>query len=489
MAVLTASVFFLSYLLSRRIYMFWDVTWHIEGAVRMFHGGTYLTNLVDDNPPMTFIFFLPLALWKYFTGTLNANHAILYIYFTYLLSFILCYINLKNSPLPAWKRHVLYMTVVMVSLTLCVGLLGQRELNTCCLFTPYLLYNLFSKQTGWVHSGIVAGLAAIGITQAPFYLLMPLALDAVAIMLKQHQLRRVQLLFYTMTLLILCMNYLLFPGYFHTLLPLLASAQAAYNHYYTLYSTSIFQSTTLFCVGLVCLLCLNITYKVELAKLMLIIAACMLIYMLEAKGWLDHIFPAIYYTILTFAFIVIQQDLKSLPKKITIKGCIIVYLLGCLFVLLNYPYLYQVIYKNDKRSDTSQMIQFARSIPNRKAEVLLFSTRVTPTYLLSLYTGLHILSPWADDWLTPGILYGETRKSDREKLSKFYQRIVLQTMSQRPKYILYMSSKTIPYIQQKNFNYYNYLAYHMGFLSILKDYKSKGRIANFTVLERIDHGR
>ena len=46
--LITVLLYAIAYLLLNQIFMFWETSWHIEGAKRMLSVGTYLTNLVDE---------------------------------------------------------------------------------------------------------------------------------------------------------------------------------------------------------------------------------------------------------------------------------------------------------------------------------------------------------------------------------------------------------------------------------------------------------
>jgi len=480
----TGLILAISYVITYHIFMYWDVSWHIQAANRMLHGGSYIRNLVDDNPPMTFAFFLPLALWQQISGVLSVHVASAYIYATYLIGLTLSYIILAKSSFLPWKRNVIYIAVVLGVLILGITILGQRELNAVCFFTPYLLNNLFNKKLSLKYSIAIAVLAVLGITQVPFYCLLPVVIDIISVIKKQNHLRQVQICFYALFVFTMSVNYILYPGYFNVLVPILASAQAALNANYESIFGPIFFNALGFCFALMVLLLFRISNKLEIIKLLLVIVTCMCIYLMEGKSWYYHFFPVIYFIVLTFIYVITLQDFSKWFKTETIVPFVVL----LMFVFMSPLLLIRgnATSVNNKTSDLYKIIQFSRSIQNKNATALFFTTRVTPTYLVQLYTGLNVISPWANDWLTPSIVDNKTSMSTKIQLKVFYKRLLVKSMQSKPDYIFYITGKSIPYISQEKFNYYNYLSEEMGFASQLKNYKSIGSVGNFVILRRKD---
>ncbi|MDF1759383.1 MAG: hypothetical protein P1U40_02485 [Coxiellaceae bacterium] len=484
--VATSLMCLASYMLNTHTFLYWDVAWHVEGAARVLNGGRYLSNLADDNPPMVFFYYLPLAYFCKAIGILSTEATHTYIYALYIACFSVIYCVLKNNELSTLKINIIYLTAISLTLFLGVNYIGQRELNMLCFFTPYLLLNLFNKKPSRLTGLASASLAAIGIMQAPFYLLLPVIIDTYNNLIEHSQIRLTQIIFYCLCVFLLLVSYLLYPHYFDTIIPLVYFAQHALN---TMYTQMILFNPILWpCIVallLLPLLLIKTTAKYNAIKCILLIVCAILIYLLEHKIWFYHLLPVIYLSVISFAFLATQNISDSFVKKTIIYTPIILLLFT--FLLITIPqYIKNRQQFADSQSQINQLIRFTHTISNKNAKLLILTTRVTPTYEVQLHTGIHVISPWANDWILPSLVATNSQVNTKElnKLQRLYTTLILNALKQAPQYIIYYASHPMPYIRKKEFDYYNFLYQNPSFTYILKNYIKTGEIGRFSLLTR-----
>ena len=414
-----------------------------------------------------------------FINTINTKTAYIYIYLSYLMSLTVTHFVLKNSCFSNKTRNILYFTAAFTILFVALNLIGQRELNAMCFFTPYLFLNLSSKKPSTQLSILVAILAVIGLLQAPFYLILPIILDIYSNIKKQHYLRKSQVTFYSLFIVTLVINYALYPTYFQKILELAYLAQPALN---LQYSEIFFQ----LCIISTIFLTFFMKNNTKKTKFLLLITGSLAIYLIERKMWFYHLFPTIYLTMLALALMLTQKEKKNYITPATLVN---------LFILIFFILLIQVVpnYRNkydffsNPKSTTNKLINFSNLIKQKKETLFFLTTRVTPTYTIRLQTGVTMLSPWANDWILPEIITCEIKYRKNiacKKLKTFYHDLMLKILREKPTYIIYRNGTFIPYIPVKNFDYYYYLNQNKQLSPFLKKYKKVRSIGNFIILKR-----
>lgn len=479
--LLITTLFFLaSYYLAIHIYMYWDVCWHIVGGNRIIHGGHYLVNLFDDNPPMVFFTYSPLAILESLVGYSSFYLAYGYILVLYALSafvtYKVCYRVFGHSV----ACYSYFFSSLVCLLIVGVVILGQRECLLLYFITPYVLLNIFEYQPS-KRLGIVAGLmAAIGIAQVPFYVVLLLMLDGLQCLVRRQWPQCLQWNFYIFFAIFIVAFYFVYPDYYHVIIKLYVQAQQGLDSSIRSIAANIFAQAVFYGLVFSVVAALMWRHNLRLWKLVLALLLVIVIYVLESKVWFYHLFPAIYFIYLIYAFLLTEwwqaRATLTLVKKtlMMLFSLLILYSLALVFM----GYRYQAKFYANKTTPLYRLIEFARHTNPHDNKTLFFYTRLTPPYVMQMYSGIDIVSPWSNNWLLPQLVSrGEPVEGKRILLG-----LVATTLEQQqPRYIIYPKADYLPYIKQKDFNYLSYFAQDNAIAAQLKYYHQYRKIGHFFI--------
>lgn len=483
------------YVLLTQSFMFWEVSWHIEGAKRMLLGGTYLTNLVDDNSPPVFMFYIPYALLSKIRSLATPNIASLYILGTYAIASYFTYQVLKQKLQARYSIYAFYFASIVWSLFFGLPMLGERESIIFCFIAPYLYINLLKGNPVSTRNQFFSALlAAIAIAQAPFYLILPLAVDLIDCIAYRKKPALYQTLFYLFSFLIFGISYLLYPEYYTVLLKLLYHFQAGINQTYKLIFAAQMLHAILITTAIILVFSIAFYQRLNYLKLLTMIFLAILIYVLEHKAWFYHLYPVFFLSAL--AFVVIHIDNKMSTNNSlnqTIAKKILTTILGFSLLFAFSSTISRTIGNirnfHNKNTALNQLIHFSQLTDQKNNKTLSFNTRVFPTYLIKLYGGLNIISPWGNNWMLPALV---NYQKNPEKIKGYEEgkrllfHLTRTTLAkQRPQYIFYFKSEITPYINQKNFDVIQYLKADKNIRKALEYYRPYKNIGNYVILKRI----
>lgn len=486
--VFSFCLYTLCYLLLIHNSLNWDLSWHIEAAKRMFAGGSYLTNLCDDNSPPVFMFYIPLILIRKIHVFSNYHFIYIYIFLIFAIANYFTYVVLNCKPIDTYSKIILYFFGLILIFFLGNTIFGARENVIFCLLLPYLYMNLIDDgKLSKINQACIACLASIAIMQLPFYLIATISIDAVECIAKRQKLEFYQVLFYLLCLFLFIVSFTLYSEYYLILLNLLYHFQAGLNQ-----SISEMINNNLFCtvfIGFFIVLFFTVYYKsIVLLKILLMIFFSVLIYFFEHKFWFYHLYPAICVMSLGFMFVHIEN--RKQPEKLCFP-CVIKKALMCFFIYIIfidflvtgswYVSSYKV-YNNDN-STLNKLITFARSTDPKQNSTLFLEIRVTPAYLVSIYGGLNIVSPWANMWMLPTLIQYANMPANIKDYSvgkEMLFKLTLTTLKQKPYYIIYQNNI-------KQFDMLNYLGQDPKIHKMLTHYSQYKIINQFVILKKIEN--
>ena len=376
-------LYIICYLLLTNAFLFWEVSWHIEGAKRMLNGGSYLTNLFDDNSPAVFAFYIPFAWLSKVISIAQYKLAFLYILVIFGISNYFTLKILKKRLRNNYSIYTLHFTSIIISLFFAITILGERENIIVCLSLPYIFMNLLNKyeddakQT--CSSGlqiIIAFLAAISILQVPFYLLLPLSIDIIDCVANKRKPQIYQTLFYLFFIVGFTLSYLLYPAYYDFLLKLLYHFQTGFDNTYTALISNDFFKYIIYILILITFFTLYFYRKLIYLKLIFLVLATLLIYTLEKKVWFYHFYPILCYTFLSFMFIHLDNKFLAHKKieRLLKHFLMICYALPLLVIIASiYANYYGHLRRyHNKNTTISKLLAFSKSTNPDNNKTLFF---------------------------------------------------------------------------------------------------------------------
>lgn len=430
-ASITSLLIILAFLCYRFSFLDMDVAWHVEGARRLLSGGSYLTNVFDDNAPHVFAYYFPIiGLLKNFP--FNAvSIVILYNLTLTTLSLAVSYYLLNKYwiQLAIKVRQFIYYTLVYCLLFLPLITFGQREIILINFLVPYLLFVIANTYTFFKHSNnkiyySLALIASFGIMQNIIYFFAMLIFDCY-LLFKLKKIQRGQLFFYLSIIFQCCLTAWFFPEYIKKIIPLVLCYEQGFNES--------FLTVTLSTYSILCLLaillylfdsrvftCLSL-WKLNDNKIMpsknnflmhcsdaflVLLLGCWLIYLFEKKIWYSHLYPGLVFALLLTAVIVANNFLCLATKQI--KNCFFNFCYGCALMITVFTMNTSAIFtdiKNyfDPQHPWNQWITFTNQ-NFASLKLFYFVLYSPPGYLFPFYTQSSVVSPWLNPWFMPYIM-------------------------------------------------------------------------------------
>ncbi|MES2218010.1 MAG: hypothetical protein V4501_06330 [Pseudomonadota bacterium] len=294
-----------------------DSAYLLYACNAMLHGGDYLHNFFETNPPLILYIYAPVCL---LANIFDLN--IIVVFKAYIL--LLCslsvwvsyYIFTKIAKEPI-IRYSVFFTLLLVTFLFPLMEFGQREHIAVLFITPYLFAAALTAQKNSLPKSraILIGLfAGLGFSLKPFFL-VPLCLCELYLILKSKKLfgwvRAETILILSVMISYLYTVFHFYPDYIHTILPLVRNYyypgihkpwQVLFGNYYCIYCLSIF------CASWFLYKKNNLN---ELTKILILAQTGFITaYFLGGTTWFYHLLPAICYSILLITFLLTQTLLQ-----------------------------------------------------------------------------------------------------------------------------------------------------------------------------------
>jgi len=220
----------LAFLVQNLSFMNGDVGSLLYDARLFLHGGTYITDFFETNPPMIFILYSPIWFIKKIVAMNIITITRIYIIAIAIVSIGYCHYLLKKIIQPKdYRIHVLFLAALLyVFLFLPTVEFGQREHLYLMLLLPYLLAAVLYADTVVINKKIaisIGVMAALGIGMKPYFL-APLILVECYFIFMTRQLfgwvRPESCVLAALLVLYLIGVLYFYPTYFHIMLPLVS---------------------------------------------------------------------------------------------------------------------------------------------------------------------------------------------------------------------------------------------------------------------------
>lgn len=369
--------------LQSRLFLSWDVSWLLIATERFLHGGTYLHDFFENNPPLILYLYAPVV-WVANLFSIKVIWPMrLYTTLLGLLSLGLCYSILGRKVGGALRavpasyatsrtRSKGWLILVMTGLTLIYFALpivdfGQREHLSLMLVLPYVCQTAWLCDTkeplrpGWRWCTSI--LAGIGFAIKPYFLFGFIGCEVYTMIVLRRRLlqwRLEALIVFGFCLLYLLSIYLITPAYIQAVIPVVRAFYVGVGHHLTVLLMNGFIGLSLVTLVLYIARWLCIKRVDHLETLLLILAAGYFItYLIEGHYWYYHIYP--FFGLCLLVSLIVLDELAT--QVFNVYESIVLIMLVGIFPLKIVQELYVTwlsVYA-DPKSPINQMIALVKS--------------------------------------------------------------------------------------------------------------------------------
>lgn len=158
-----------------------DINWYLVATGRMLDGARLYVDLIEVNPPLSFVLTAPAVIAARLTG-LGAQPAfITYVFVLIGFSLVLSARQLAQLPGTTVGYRRAMLVAAFIAMTVCpLSSFGQREHLMVILSLPYMLLFAVRLAGGTARPGTAVGLAlfaAFGFALKPYFLVVPVAFE------------------------------------------------------------------------------------------------------------------------------------------------------------------------------------------------------------------------------------------------------------------------------------------------------------------------
>ncbi len=404
---ITSLLLILSYCIQINSFLNMDVAWHVEGARRLLAGGHYLTNIFDDNSPVVFIFYIPVVWLHILTHAKYYLIIPLYVFLWSSLSLALSYQLIKkiamNYPLP--QKFLYYVNVFIILFLPGSSNFGHREVILITLLLPYFYISIFSDNLKIkpAMAFFCAILASFGIMQNIIYLSVILIIDFYKLIFRKVQI--FQLYFHLSLICQALIVFLLFPEYLKIIFPMVLCYESFFNS--TVNNLITMSVLVILIPELLVLTYFRKLYQEKYIVLTAIAALCTVaIYFFERKIWFYHLYPAVAFSLILAAFLLVQYYLGIFYNRIkkTWANLVAIFLLLLtLCITLGHVIYFSIddlILFHSKANNFNKWIEYSNR-HFRGKKIYYFIVYNPLGYVLPIYTDTVVVSPWFNPWFIP----------------------------------------------------------------------------------------
>ena len=153
-----------------------DVSWLVEAARRLIHGGSYTHDFFENNPPMVLYFYIPPVLLSQLFPISIILSVRVYAFLLATLSLAICYDLMQRIFLPRQQvlSRVLLVILAVLYLVLPAYEFAQRDPMALVLTMPYFLlagFQLEGHKAKSSYTLVIGLLAGVGFTIKPYFII------------------------------------------------------------------------------------------------------------------------------------------------------------------------------------------------------------------------------------------------------------------------------------------------------------------------------
>lgn len=464
-----------------------DTSWFFI-ATRMWSAGASLySDVMEINPPLIFYLIRLVQIIGACAGLSDEASLRMVLFMLVGASVFLTNRALTAPVIPALHRAVMMVVGTVALLVIPMSFFGQREHLFVIFVLPYLT-NQAMRLSGldvpvWLR--IVSVVFAIpGLLLKPYFLLLPLLLSLCNALLARRVARLVSLenvFIAAASLAYLASVYSLHPNYVQSVVPL---GQLVYFAFGRSFEDVVFNPLLLI-LPLCCLPMLFGDYPANnrrfLVALFVASAACLIMYLLQFKGWAYHLIPYQVTVFLLAGWLLVS----GIGTRSWVWGVIPFAILLKVVVL---PQIDQGAY----RSASSMMIRSSVNI-EAGSSVMVYSTSVSLAFPFVNEAKLEWTSRYPAQWIVPGAFIGFNRtpvadagRRDAYAVALGYARktAVEDFLKSKPAYVVVDVRRVKSYFGGYSFDWIDFLSQDAGFKEGWADYLLIRKYKNIQVWRR-----
>lgn len=486
-------IFLLTAFLKTQFYIDADPSWLMHAAWRMLHGGNYLQNFFEVDPPMAiYLYLIPAWVARIFHIDLLSS---LYIY-TYVCEFVgilfcrqMLFKIFRDEDVKI--RALLQIVVAVIIIFLPGSQFGQRQHFLIIFTLPYflLVYLRFTEQpVSRALAAVIGLLAGIGFAIKPFYLFSFIMVEIYWLCSKKTWkfLLRPEIVLIALVFLAYAASLVLFTSdYITKVIPQISPI------YYSDTAMSIWRivlkpitllllSTILFCV----ILCRKLVWYKLVMICLLASAGFWLSYVVQRGDWYNHVLPCMAYLLLTWTLL--ASACCKQAKGISSNWIALMALLVAIYPLEIAARSIFLSIEYKRISAYQQQIDQVKKLAQGKA-IYFFTPFITLSGVYPLVDYAHVcsVSRFPSLWMSKPLygreISGKYPATNLDKERHFFQEAVIEDLLQgQPYLILVEESKSAAFMAS------NYVLKPTDFIKILlQDKRFKTFWENYTQVANV----
>lgn len=412
-----------------------DVTWLVEAASRLLNGGSYITDVLEINLPLSIVLYMPLAL-----AVEAVPSSLPYAFFIYtvaatVLSACLSNVVIKRYQFLDAPERLIFLTGFILSSTVLLQWVefGQREQFIFMGILPLILLQLGATFKTDVNPGLefwpIVILGGLAMLIKPHYGL-PFAIIMLVRMVHQ---RRLFVLFDKdfLGLAAITLSYIgticfFFPDYFFDYLPDVANLYALTGGWGNIARMGMFYLVFLTAIVLISFLVpIDRRLKSMLLVMIAFSAICLVPYVVQMKGFPYHLLPAKGFAFCAVALLISGVGQFLFKTRKSVWG---IYLFLAVLAYTLQPLNPRFPSHHDFAS--LPLTQKVKDCGQADCSFFMYVHNFNINYTTAYYTGQRHTSRFCDTWPLIGLSLEHRKlaagKSDftREELDQYLDRYV-----------------------------------------------------------------
>jgi hypothetical protein len=479
--LLLICVYVAAWTLQTHLLLNWDVSWLMHASQSLVHGGKYVKDFFELNPPLILFLYVPAVVCAK-TFSISLILALrLYIFSLATLSLWICAAILKKLIPDKILLGLFILMLSVVYLIFPVYEFGQREQLLVMFTMPYLLIvssrlqNIPVKTSSAMLLGL---LAALGFGLKPHFIIVLGLIELFYIFQKKSLLAWMRP--ETLSILALLGLYVLsvlifFKEYIYFIVPF------ASHFYYAGFNNTWFELLgnyiTIFCDLSALLFFIqfkNNPDKMLCWTLLLAMLGSLIFYILQETLWYYHVLPAF-----SFAFLILvvlfygfcKQTPRNFPNYLFAGVMAIIFFSAPVYVIA-----YKITHSAERKQEFTQLISFLHENAYQKL-VYFFTSSAAFTYPLIDYSGAISHARLAFLGWVPGIVKLEAMDlSPRNRAlldsrkAFFISMLADELNSEKPEFVFIDAKYEKDYMTNIRFDYLNYFLQDSFFQDAWKNY-------------------
>ncbi|MCW5730772.1 MAG: hypothetical protein KIT20_08450 [Alphaproteobacteria bacterium] len=472
---------------------------------RWIEGERLYVDLIDINPPMTFVLNAFPVLVAKATG-MSVPAALTFCFLLAIAASILAAWHLLARHVEP-ERPLVRLIVLLLLPFLLIVFPGenftQREHLMMIAAFPYLLLAAARSADRPVHpmlSMAIAVAAALAVGQKPHFLFFLVLVELHVLLARGWRAAladRVPWTALAVLVVYLVLTLVLLPAYWREVLPLAFGEYAELGEGDPLATALDWTSgptlLTLLALGAAAFL----FSRSHLSRLLALHATAMaLSNILQAKGWPYHVMPAQAGTLLLLAVLLAEVVDRYLPRTPMAARLPVAGFLG-VFVLLTYytafmlepPFGKQREYAD---SPTAMLLKLVKR-DARGGRMLVISPGIYPFYPLVLYARTQVVTPYLTMWLLQGLYHdceeGDPLYREPDDMSaterKLFEEMGTILAERRPEVVIVDRIAGIPRCHEAAFDYLEYFLRNPTFAEAWQDYEHAATLDRYVIYRRL----